>query len=67
VRPEKGVTVFAHALGMGRMTGGALATGSSDIFFVVVASLLVVLAVGWVCLRTLAGGSGQALPVPKRR
>jgi hypothetical protein len=35
----------------------AAAQTSSNIFFVVVASLLVVFAVGWVCLRTLAGGS----------
>jgi hypothetical protein len=30
---------------------------STSIFFVVVASLLVVIAIGWVCLRSLAGGS----------
>jgi len=36
----------------------AAAQTSSNIFFVVVASLLVVFAVGWVILRTLAGSAG---------
>ena len=36
----------------------AAAQTSSNVFFVVVASLLVVFAVGWVILRTLAGSAG---------
>ena len=36
----------------------AAAQTSSNIFFVVIASLLVVFAVGWVILRTLAGSGG---------
>jgi hypothetical protein len=36
----------------------AAAQTSSNIFFVVIASLLVVFAVGWVILRTLAGSAG---------